>query len=255
MEKCSKKCFEGDLIAEAGKTYDYVEITGSLDISADAKLPALTSVGGSLYIRADAKLPALTSVGGYLYIRADAKLPALTSVGGYLDISADAKLQSSHVKKNDATAVYRCRAILMSSFAASGFSFADGILARIVSKRGPVSRVVICGQTRVSYLVTDGESWSHGETLEKAREGLLYKIGSRDTTEFKAWTLDREVTKRDAIRAYRAITGACEQGVRSWMEQHQTPEKVTVREIIKMTAGAYGSEPFNKFFNVGEEAK
>ena len=52
MEKCSKKCFEGDLIAEAGKTYDYVEITGSLDISADAKLPALTRVGGDLFISA-----------------------------------------------------------------------------------------------------------------------------------------------------------------------------------------------------------
>ena len=96
--------------------------------------------------------------------------------------------------------------------------------------------------------MTDGEAYSHGETLAKAREGLLYKIGSRDTSEFKAWTLDHEVTKRDAIRAYRCITGACEQGVRSWMGQRQTPEKITVKGIIKITDGAYGQESFKKFF-------
>jgi len=76
----------GDLIittAEQAKSYAHIEeVTGYLDISADAQLPALTSVGGSLYISADAQLPVLTSVGGYLDIRADAQLPALTSVGG-----------------------------------------------------------------------------------------------------------------------------------------------------------------------------
>ena len=100
----------------------------------------------------------------------------------------------------------------------------------------------------MSYIVTDGEAYSHGETLAKAREGLLYKIGSRDSTEFRAWKLDREVLKRDAIRAYRVITGACEQGVRGWMEQRQTPEKITVKGIIDLTKGAYGSEQFAKFF-------
>jgi len=138
--------------------------------------------------------------------------------------------------------------MLLSSFAAAGFSFADGVLARIVSQRGPVSRVVICGKTEVSYLVTDGEAWSHGKTLVEARDGLLYKIGSRDTSEFKAWTLDQEVSKRDAIRAYRAITGACEGGVRAWMDQRNTPETVTVKAIIDLTKGAYGAEAFKGFF-------
>ena len=108
--------------------------------------------------------------------------------------------------------------------------------------------MIICGKTQVSYLVTDGESFSHGETLAKAREGLIYKLGSRDTTEFKAWTLDKEVTKRDGIRAYRAITGACELGVRAWMESKSVPEKLTVGEIVKLTRGAYSSDVFEKFF-------
>lgn len=135
--------------------------------------------------------------------------------------------------------------------AAAGFSFADGILARIVSKRGPVSRVIVCGKTEVSYLVTDGEAFSHGKTLTEARDGLLYKIGSRDTSELRSWKLDRVVTKRDAIRAYRTITGACEGGVRGWMEQHKTPDNLKVSEIIDLTKGAYGAEKFAGFFKVG----
>jgi hypothetical protein len=77
----------GDLViltrADAIKFAGIEEVTGSLDIRADASLPVLTSVGGSLYIRADASLPVLTSVGGSLEIRADASLPVLTSVEGH----------------------------------------------------------------------------------------------------------------------------------------------------------------------------
>ena len=231
--------FEGDIIVKSGVVYSYTKITGSIDASgADTK----------------AAFPKLTSVGGYIDARgADTKaaFPKLTSVGGYIYARGD----KSHIKQNDLDVAQHClvycRSLLLSTFAAAGFSFADGILARIVSQRGPVSRVVICGKTEVSYLVTDGEAFSHGETLAKAREGLLYKIGSRDTTEFKAWKLDRVVSKRDAIRAYRTITGACETGTREWMEQRETPEKITVKGIIDITQGAYGSESFKAFFMAG----
>ena len=202
--------FQGDLTAKAGEVYPYTKVTGSVDASgADTKTA----------------FPKLTSVGGYVYASGAEK-----------------------AKPNDPEAPGLCRKLLLSSFAAAGFSFADGILARIVSQRGPVSRVVICGKTEISYLVTDGEEWSHGKTLAEARDGLLFKIGKRDPSEFKAWTLDKVVTKRDAIRAYRTITGACDGGVRSWMEQRQTPESVTVQGIIDLTNGAYGAEQFKAFF-------
>ena len=156
----------------------------------------------------------------------------------------------SKVKQNDANngAAQKCRAVLLSAFAAAGYFFADGILARIVSQRGPVSRVVICGKTEVSYLVTDGDAYSHGKTLAEARDGLLFKIGKRDPSEFKAWTPDKRVSKRDAIRAYRVITGACEGGVRAWLEQRQVPEEIAVKDIIEITKGAYGAETFKSFF-------
>ena len=211
METKEKNIFKGDLTAKPGAVYEYSEITGGL------------------YARgADTKTA----------------FPKLTSVGGGLDARGD----FSNVKQNDAEAPNKCRAALLSAFAAAGFSFADGILARIVSQRGRVARVVVCGKTETSYLVTNGEAWSHGDTLANAREGLLYKVGSRDTSEYKTWTMDRKCTKAEAVVAYRVITGACEQGVRSWMEQHKTPETITVRGIIEITKGSYGSETFKKFF-------
>ena len=44
------------------------------------------------------------------------------------------------------------------------------------------------------------------------------------------------------------ITGACAQGTRLWLEQRQTPEKITVAGIIELTKGAYGAETFAGFF-------
>ena len=213
-----KTTFNGDLVAKPGEVYLFTEITGSLYASG-----------------ADTKT----------------SFPKLTSVGGYLDASGD----YGHVKTEDKTAGSRCRALLLASFLASGFSFADGVLAKIVATRGAVSRVIVCGKVEVSYLVTDGDSYSHGATLKEARDGLLFKIGSRDTTEFKAWKLDTMISLRDGIRAYRAITGACEGGVRNWMQSHQVPDKFSVAEAIKFTTGAYGSKEFAGFFNNKPEGK
>ena len=230
----TENVFNGDLEIKSRDTkkYSYTRITGSLTIQSDAKLDALTSVGGNLSLNDNAKLDA----------------PVLTSVGGNLSINADAKLDAPNAKYNVSDVPGMCRDRLIKSFASSGYSWADGILAKIVARRGNVSRVIVCGKTKVSYLVKRGDVYSHGETLGKAREGLLYKIGSRDTTPYKKWTLGHKCTKADAIKAYRIITGACEQGTMNWMEQHKVPESLTVSKVIKLTAGAYGSEVFKKFF-------
>ena len=75
--------FEGDLIANPGVIYPYMQITGSI------------------------------------YAR-----------------GADTKTAFPCAKINDAGAAARCRAMLLSAFSAAGFSFADGVLARIVFRRG-----------------------------------------------------------------------------------------------------------------------
>ena len=213
-----KKIHEGDLIAEDGVVYDFEEISG------------------------------------YVYLRENAKasFPVLTSVGGYVDLGENAKASFPKLTHKDTKeAKDISRRMLMESFNQSGHSFADNILSKIISKRGNVTRVVVCGKTKISYLVQDGDSWSHGKTLKEARESLIYKLSSRDTTEFKKWKLTDEVSKRDAIRAYRAITGACESGVRGWVESREIPEKLTIEKVIQMTEGSYGNDKLKEFFAVG----
>ena len=228
--------FEGNLIANSGEVYNY------------------TSVGGFIYARgADTRtaFPRLQSVGGSIYARdADTRtaFPRLQSVG----CSIDARGEWKRVEIGN---TIRCHKMLMKSFARNGFTFADNVLAKIVSKKGNVLRVIITGKTKVSYLVTDGEAWSHGETLKVARESLIYKISSRDTTEFKKWNLETKITLAQAIKSYRAITGACEQGVKNWLENRKVLESLTIFQAIKLTRGAYGAEMYAAFFKGSADAR
>ena len=239
----------GDLIVKEDTACDYTEVTGSVYVSGPAKLNALQTVGGNVSVSGSAKLDALQTVGGSVYVYGSAKLNALETVGGSVYVSGSAKLNAPNIKiKNDTTVSVRCRSILMAAFAAAGFSFADGILAKIVSTKGNTSKVIVCGKIKESYLVTDGESFSHGDTLKSARDGLKYKIGSRDMSEFKKWKKNKVISMPDAIRAYRVITGACESGTKQWVCTHEVPKSLTVKKAIELTRGAYGHEKFSEFF-------
>lgn len=130
---------------------------------------------------------------------------------------------------------------------------ADGILSEIIKQRGNVYKVKNHGQNEITYLVKDGDIYSHGKTLKEAKESLIYKISNRDTTKYKDYTLDTKVSKKDAIQMYRCITGACEQGTRMFVESLENiPESLTVKEIIDITKGQYGNDEFRKFFRKGE---
>jgi hypothetical protein len=220
---------------------------------ADTKtaFPKLTTVGGYLDASgADTKtaFPKLTTVGGSLYARgADTKtaFPKLTTVGGYLDASGD----TSGIRTNSPEASEVCRRSIFAANLKIGYYYADGVLARLVNQKGRVARVIVAGQTKMSYVVNDGNgNHSHGATLDEARKGL-YKLSSRDTDRFKKWNLGTVVTLAEAIQSYRAITGACEGGVRIFCERlGNLPEKLSIDEAIKLTKGSYGSEAFAKFF-------
>jgi hypothetical protein len=232
-------------------------VGGDLSIYAQAKLDALTTVGGYLYIYAQAELdaPALTTVGGYLYINAQAELdaPALTTVGGDLSICAQAKLDAPALKGgNDNTAKAKCTKALELSLKTKGLIKIDGILSWLISRKkiGPLFafKVKIVGKLTTSFAVQRGLLFSHGETVEKAIESLRYKLQDRDTSRFEGWKLTTKVSLDDAIQAYRAITGACEYGVRIFCESKKIPEKLTIAKAIEITAGSYGSAKFAAFF-------
>ncbi len=104
----------------------------------------------------------------------------------------------------------------------------DNILCEVLNKRGKVYRIKITGKLNESYLVIDGKYSAHGETLKKAKEDLFFKINSEK--------IKNDPIKKDTMitmQYYRTVTGACEQGVRNWMQQNNmTKESYRADELL-----------------------
>jgi hypothetical protein len=224
-------------------------------------------VGGYLDCRrADTKaaFPRLTTVGGWLDCRgADTKaaFPRLTTVGGWLDCrGADTKAAFPRLKKTDVGSS-SAQAKVWAAFRRKGFLFADGILSRIVetkqAKSGAwIHKLRALSGDKVSYCIEVDGTFAHGDTLQEARESLLYKVGDRDKSKYAGWALDKKITARDAIESYRVITGACEAGVRQFVRsQGGLKKSYTVQEVIDITKGQYGNEAYAKFFETVGKGK
>jgi len=132
---------------------------------------------------------------------------------------------------------------------------ADGILSKVVKKRGNVYHVINHGEEQVSYLIQDGEIYSHGATLKEAKESLKYKISDRDTTPYEGLTLESTIDLTTAIKMYRTITGACEAGCKYFVEQTLQGGKpeYSVKEVIELTKGQYNHNLLVRFFGGGDE--
>ena len=236
-------------------------VGGNLYIYSDAKLeaPNLQSVGGNLRIYSDAKLeaPNLQSVGGYLYICSDAKLeaPNLQSVGGYLYIYSDAKLEAPNAKFNVEGTAQLAQEFNFQCFLKMGYLFADRMLAKLISKKKIgktcIYKIQLAGQTKISYCIEVDGVYSHGDTVEEAKDSLKFKISDRDTSMYNDYTLDTEVTFAEGIQMYRKITGACELGTRHFVNHilSEKKDKYKVKEIIKLTKGQYNHEKLVEFFS------
>ena len=130
---------------------------------------------------------------------------------------------------------------------------ADGILSKIIGKKGNIYKVINHKEDKQRYLIErqngDKKVYSHGETLKEARDSLIYKISDRDTSAYESMNLDTVLTKEECIVMYRAITGACEEGTRYFVEsQEKVKKKYKISEIIEATKGQFGNELLIKFF-------
>ncbi len=129
----------------------------------------------------------------------------------------------------------------------------DNILSKVVSRKGNVLRVVNYGQKKRSYIVLDGDLSAHGDTIKEARESLLYKISDIDTTEFKGLDINQKRPLKEIITMYRAITGACESGVRYFVESREkVKNEYSIKEAAKITDGQYNHSKFKEFFGIRE---
>jgi hypothetical protein len=234
----------GDLNYTSNIDYSEVEeITGYLDCrGADTKasFPRLTTVGGGIdCLGSDTK----------------ASFPRLTTVGGGIDcLGSDTKVLFPKLKKKYAGSA-KAMLRINTAFKRKNFLFYDVILSKVIDtkvlKGGvKVYRLVVVGKTNISYCIESDGVYSHGETIKDARESLLYKVGERDKSAYEGWILDTKITKRQAIESYRVITGACEYGVRCFVEgQGKLKSKYTVREVIELTKGQYGNAEYSAFFS------
>jgi len=134
-----------------------------------------------------------------------------------------------------------------------GYVVADGIHKKLKSQKQigeiTVFEVENFPQKTTSFVVKKGSLFSHGETIEKAIEDLRYKISDRDTSRFEHWgkDLNKVVSLEDAIAAYRSITGACEYGVKSFVESIKVPDFLTPKIIMELTKNNFGNNEFCKF--------
>ena len=128
----------------------------------------------------------------------------------------------------------------------------DDIITEVVSHQGNVWRVKRIGESEVTYVVTDGEKYAHGATLEEARDDLVFKTSDRDKSYYDTWTVDKEVTFNELIECYRVITGACSLGVRRFVAERNMDREATyvIKDVIKMIGDSYGAEEFREFFQV-----
>jgi len=135
------------------------------------------------------------------------------------------------------------------AFEGRNYIVKDNVLSEVISKRGNIYKVKNYGDEDITFLIVDGDKSAHGKTLKDAREGLIYKIGNRDKSAYDGVKLEDNFTVPEFIEMYRIITGACEYGVKSFIEsQDKVKKKYTVSEIIELTKGHYGSNEFKEFF-------
>jgi hypothetical protein len=244
-------------------------IGGSLDVCGADTLtafPNLKIIGGWLFIYGtDVRkaFPKLTTIGEWLYVSSVdtlATFPNLKTIGGWLYMyGADERKVFPKLKhENRDKAKQIARKKLSRSLLKAGYMLQDGILSKHIASRKLsngmiVHTQIIVGKTYKTYVIeTPDGVYAHGDTVKYAREALLYKLSeNRDTTPYKAWTLDTSITKQQAIQSYMAITGACATGVQHFVKTtfgNKVPARTTVREVIALTRGQYSNCVYEKFF-------
>lgn len=177
------------------------------------------------------------------------------SAGGYLDLSSltslpeGVTLSARLVLANFPACEYRGRSV----------ECIDG-MAMVTGAWRDVDGVSVCRATYLGrgidselvYIARSGEHTAHGDTVREAIEDVAAKVLGGDPTAVLAEIRSTGVVTR---AQYRALTGACGEGVRQWCESHgigDDVESLPVEQVIEMTSGYYGSERLAQL--VGEVA-
>ena len=166
-------------------------------------------------------------------------LPDNLTVGGWLYLSGKSITDTKNIKQ-----------LHNGDYVDGKYLYADNILT-LINKTHKVGKYTIYyGKIKNQNVVYDGVNYAHCDKIRNGISDLHFKaIQDRGSDQYKNLTLDSVVKKEDAIAMYRVITGACQQGTQKFLDSlPELKEEYTVREIIELTKGQYGTETFVKFF-------
>jgi len=204
------------------------------------------TVGGSLYLSNVTAIPEgfNPTVGGSLDLRNLTAIPEgfNPTVGGSLDLR-----NGLNANKKEPIGKIKTPENKLFFWQNGKYVSADNIFTEVLNKRGNIYRVRKLDSTKEFYLVTDGETHAHGDTLKKAKEDFEFKLISEK--------LKNEPILADTlinINYYRTVTGACEMGVKSWMQQNNmTKESYKAKDLLPILkkTNAYGYEKFKQLVN------
>ena len=119
--------------------------------------------------------------------------------------------------------------------------YSDGIFSYVLSNKSGVKKVKT-DNGKILYVVSDENGNSaHGATIAQAREDLVYKVVAKFDGK-----LPKKATGKEWIGIYRAITGACGEGVKMFVAEigKNLDDTYTAEEIAKLTKGRFGADKF-----------
>ena len=222
----------------------YLDLRGT-NITA---LPEGLTVGGYLDLEGCTNITALPeglTVGGSLYLRGTniTALPEGLTVGGSLYLRGTNITDTSKVNRNFPKVIYR----------KGKFIYCDGILTHVKRERKFGKFTFFYGKIKGKSVIYDGENYAHCKDFKTGVIDLEFKAAkNRGAEQYKSLDLDSVVNYEDAVVMYRVITGACQQGTQKFIDNLKCIKKeYTVREIINLTKGHYGSSVFSDFFKKG----
>ena len=198
--------------------FSVLTTSGYIDLSQNAKLdaPVLTT-SGNIDLSQNAKLDA----------------PVLTT-SGYIYLSQNAKLVTKLTKRLNYTSIDNTMFVIEAEKTSKGINILSGYILKSFSKNKIIKEV--------SYVAQKDNFSAHGETLKKAISDLQFKLISEK--------LKKEPINKNTvitINYYRLLTGACEQGVKSWMQSNNIKkEEYKASELLPLLekSNAYGLDKF-----------
>ena len=206
------------------------------------------SAGGHLYLGSLTTLPegVTLSAGGYLDLGSLTTLPegVTLSAGGSLYLGSLTTLPEGVTLS--ATQVLGS---LRQEWRGQSLRPIDGIVMTMVGDEHRVgaanvrtARYFGCAEGAAVYVAEVAGHTAHGETAREAIEDATAKAGPANVEQVVAAIKSSGAITR---AQYRALTGACREGVRQWCRSHgvgDDVEAMPIADVLRNTSGYYGGE-------------